>query len=93
MLAALLARLHRWFDRHPLAGTTWSPRSRSCSWLGELISGRLFSSDTPVAPTTAEVVVSLALVAPLAFGPRAPVAVFAAVMATCWSSSRSPTTC
>jgi signal transduction histidine kinase len=50
---------------------------------GELISGRLFSYDTPVAPTTEEAVLSLALVAPLAFGPRAPVAVFAAVMATC----------
>jgi signal transduction histidine kinase len=50
---------------------------------GELISGRLFSYDAAVAPTTEEVVVSLALVAPLAFGPRAPVAVFATVMATC----------
>jgi signal transduction histidine kinase len=50
---------------------------------GELISGRLFSYDTSVAPSTEEVVVSLALVAPLPFGPRAPVAVFAAVMATC----------
>ena len=50
---------------------------------GELISDRLFSYDTPVAPTTEEVVLSLALVAPLPFGPRAPVAVFATVMATC----------
>jgi signal transduction histidine kinase len=50
---------------------------------GELFSGRLFSYDAAVAPTTEEVVVSLALVAPLAFGPRAPVAVFATVMATC----------
>jgi signal transduction histidine kinase len=50
---------------------------------GELISGRLFSYDAAVAPTTEEVIVSLALVAPLAFGPRAPVAVFATVMATC----------
>ena len=50
---------------------------------GELISGRLLSSEPPVAPTTGEIVVSLALVAPLAFGPRAPVAVFATVMATC----------
>jgi hypothetical protein len=33
--------------------------------------------------STAEVLISLALVAPLAFGPRAPVAVFAVVMATC----------
>jgi signal transduction histidine kinase len=49
----------------------------------ELISDRLISYDTPVAPTTGEVVVSLALVAPLAFGRRAPVAVFATVMATC----------
>jgi signal transduction histidine kinase len=49
---------------------------------GELTSGRLVSSDPSVAPTTGEVVVSLALVAPLAFGPRAPVAVFATVMAT-----------
>jgi signal transduction histidine kinase len=50
---------------------------------GELISGRLFSYETSVAPTTEEVVLSLALVAPLAFGPRAPVAVFVTVMATC----------
>ena len=49
--------------------------------VGELISGRLFSYDTAVAPSTEEVVVSLALVAPLLFGPRAPVAVFATVMA------------
>jgi signal transduction histidine kinase len=41
------------------------------------------SYEAPVAPTTEEVVVSLALVAPLVFGPRAPVAVFAAVMAAC----------
>jgi signal transduction histidine kinase len=50
---------------------------------GELTSGRLVSYDTAVAPTTEEVVVSLALVAPLAFGPRAPVAVFVTVMAIC----------
>ncbi len=49
---------------------------------GELISGGLFSYETAVAPTTEEVVLSLALVAPLPFGPRAPVAVFAIVMAT-----------
>src|SRR5918997_1193500 len=51
--------------------------------VGELISGRLFSYETSAAPTAEEVVVSLALVAPLAFGPRAPVAVFATVMAAC----------
>jgi signal transduction histidine kinase len=50
---------------------------------GELVSGRLVSYDTSVAPTTEEVLVSLALVAPLPFGPRTPVAIFAAVMATC----------
>jgi signal transduction histidine kinase len=50
---------------------------------GELISGRLFSYDTAVAPSAAEALVSLALVVPLAFGPRAPVVVFAIVMATC----------
>jgi signal transduction histidine kinase len=49
----------------------------------ELVSGRLISYDTAVAPTTAEAVVSVVLVVPLVFGPRAPVAVFAAVMATC----------
>ena len=49
---------------------------------GEVISGRLFSYDTAVAPTTEEIAVSLALVAPLVFGPRAPVAVFTTVMAT-----------
>jgi signal transduction histidine kinase len=51
--------------------------------VGELISGRLLSYETALAPTTAEVLVSIALVAPLAFGPRAPVAVFALVTATC----------
>jgi DNA-binding NarL/FixJ family response regulator len=51
--------------------------------LGEVLSGQLLSSETPVALTTGEILVSLALVAPLAFGPRAPVVVFAAVMATC----------
>jgi signal transduction histidine kinase len=50
---------------------------------GELISGRLISYDPAIAPTTEEVVVSVALVLPLVFGPRAPVAVFAIVMATC----------
>jgi hypothetical protein len=50
---------------------------------GGLISGRLFSFDTAVEPTTEEVLVSLALVASLPFGPRAPVPVFATVMATC----------
>jgi signal transduction histidine kinase len=51
--------------------------------VGELTSGRLVSSDPPVAATTGEIVLSLALVAPLAFGPRAPVGVFATVMALC----------
>ena len=51
--------------------------------LGELASGRLFSSETYVALTTEEIVLSVALVAPLAFGPRAPVAVFATVMVLC----------
>jgi hypothetical protein len=36
--------------------------------VGELVSGRLFSYDTSVAPTAEEVVVSLSLVAPLAVG-------------------------
>jgi signal transduction histidine kinase len=83
MLGPLLARLHRWFDRHPFAGDHLIAAVTVLLVAGELVSGRLFSYDTPVAPTTEEVVVSLALVAPLAFGPRAPVAVFAAVMATC----------
>ena len=51
--------------------------------LGELLSGQLVSYEAAVAPTTAEVVVSLVLVAPLIFGPRAPVAVFTTVAATC----------
>jgi signal transduction histidine kinase len=83
MLAALLAGLYRWFDRHPFAGDRVVAAGTVLLVAGELISGRLFSYDTAVAPTTEEVVVSLALVAPLAFGPRAPVAVFATVMATC----------
>jgi signal transduction histidine kinase len=80
---ALLARLHRWFDRHPFAGDRLLAAATVLLVLGELSSGRLLSYEASVAPTAEEMVVSLALVAPLAFGPRAPVAVFAVVMATC----------
>jgi signal transduction histidine kinase len=80
ILGPLLARLHRWFDRHPFAGDRLIAAVTVLLVAGELISGRLFSYETAIAPTTEEVLVSLALVAPLAFGPRAPVAVFAAVM-------------
>ena len=79
----LLGRLHRWFDRHPFAGDQLVAATAVLLVAGELISGRLVSYDTPVGMSTAEVLISLALVAPLAFGPRAPVAVFAVVMATC----------
>jgi signal transduction histidine kinase len=83
MLGPLLARIHRWFDRHPFAGDHLVAAVTVLLVAGELISGRLVSYETAVAPTTEDVVVSLALVAPLVFGPRAPVAVFAAVMAAC----------
>jgi signal transduction histidine kinase len=83
MLGPLLARVYRWFDRHPFAGDHLVAAVTVLLVAAELISGRLFSYDTPVAPTTEEVLVSLALVAPLPFGPRMPVAVFATVMATC----------
>jgi signal transduction histidine kinase len=83
MLGPLLVRLHTWFDRHPFAGDQLVTAVTVLLVAGELTSGRLVSSETPVVPTTEEVVVSLALVVPLAFGPRAPVAVFATVMATC----------
>jgi signal transduction histidine kinase len=83
MLAALLARLHRWLDRHPFAGDRLVAAVTVLLVVGELISGRLFSYETSVAPSAEEVVVSLALVVPLLFGPRAPVAVFVTVMATC----------
>ena len=83
MLGSLLARLHRWLDRHPFAGDRLVAAVAVLLVVGELISGRLFSYEASVAPTAEEIVVSLALVAPLAFGPRAPVAVFATVMATC----------
>jgi signal transduction histidine kinase len=83
MLGTLLARLYRWFDRHPFAGDRLVAAVTVLLVGGELVSGRLFSYETAVAPTAEEVVVSLALVAPLAFGPRAPVAVFATVMAIC----------
>src|ERR671918_70211 len=83
MLGSLSARLHRWLDRHPFAGDHLVAAVTVLLVLGELISGRLFSYETSVAPTAEEVVLSLALVAPLPFGPRAPVAVFATVMATC----------
>jgi signal transduction histidine kinase len=81
-LDALLARLHRWLDRHPFTGDRVVAAVTVVLAAGELISGRLFSYDTPVAPSAEEIVVSLALVAPLMLGPRAPVVVFATVMAT-----------
>ena len=83
MLGSLLTRLHRWFDRHPFAGDRLVAAVTALLVAGELLSGRLFSYDPSVTPTTEEVVVSLALVAPLPFGPRVPVTVFATVMATC----------
>ena len=83
MLGFLFARLDRWLDRHPFAGDRLVAAVTVLLVVGELISGRLFSYETSVAPTAEEVVVSLALVALLPFGPRAPVAVFATVMATC----------
>jgi signal transduction histidine kinase len=79
----LLARLHRLLDRHPFAFDGLVAAVTVLLVVGELISGRLFSYETSVAPSTEEVLVSLALVAPLPFGPRWPVAVFATVMATC----------
>jgi signal transduction histidine kinase len=79
----LLSRLHRWFDRHPDAGDHVVAAVTVLLVAAELLSGRLFSYDTPVAPSLEEVLVSLALVAPLAVGPRAPVVVFALVTATC----------
>src|ERR687897_3201521 len=83
MLGPLFFHVHRWLDRRPFAGDHLLAAATVLLVVGELISGRLFSSETPIAPTTEEVAVSLALVAPLAFGPRAPVAVFATVMAVC----------
>jgi signal transduction histidine kinase len=79
----LLDRVHRWFDRQPSAGDHLVALAAVLVVVGELASGRLISYDTVVAPTTIHLVLSLAMVAPLAFGPRAPVAAFAAVMATC----------
>jgi hypothetical protein len=43
MLAALLARLHRWLDRHPFAGDRLVAAVTVLLVVGELISGRLFS--------------------------------------------------
>ena len=83
MLAFLLAPLHRWFDRHPSAGDRLVAAVTVLLVAGELMAGRLVSYETSITPTTEEVVVSLALVAPLVFGPRAPVGVFATGMATC----------
>src|SRR5918998_1858223 len=82
MLGPLLARLYRWFDRHPFAGDHLVGAVTVLLVAAELISGRLLSYDTVVAASTEEVVLSLALVTPLVFGPRAPVAVFVTVMAT-----------
>src|SRR5918994_6139863 len=83
MLRSLLARLYCWFDRHPSAGDHVVAAVTVLLVVGELTSGRLFSYEASVTPTAEQVVVSLALVVPLAFGPRAPVGVFAVVMATC----------
>ena len=82
MLDPLLDRLHTWLDRHPLAGDHLVAAVTVLLVVGELSSGRLSSYDVAVAPTSEEVLVSLALVVPLLFGPRAPVVVFATVMAT-----------
>jgi len=81
MLDPLLDRLHTWLDRHPLAGDHLVAAVTVLLVVGELSSGRLSSYDIAVAPTSEEVLVSLALVVPLLFGPRAPVVVFATVMA------------
>ena len=75
--------MHRWLDRHPSAGDQVVASVVVLLAVVELLSGRLVSYDAAVAPTSEEVVLSLALVAPLPFGPRAPVAVFATVMAIC----------
>jgi signal transduction histidine kinase len=83
MLGSLLARLHRWFDRHPFAGDRVVAAVTVLLVASELVADRLISYDTAVAPTTAEAVVSVVLVVPLVFGPRAPVVVFATVMAAC----------
>ncbi len=80
---ALVTRLHRWFDRHQFAGDHLVAAVTALLVAAELISGRLISYDSSVALSTEEVLVSVALVAPLPFGPRAPVVVFAVVMATC----------
>ena len=79
----MLAQLHRWFDSHPSAGDRLVAAVLALLVASELLSGGLVSYDTSVAPTTEEVLLSLALIAPLPFGPRAPVAVFAMVMAAC----------
>ncbi len=78
----LLARFHTWLDRHPSAGDHLVAAVTALLVAGELLSGELISYEPPVAPTTEEIAVSVALVAPLAVGPRAPVAVFTTVMAT-----------
>ena len=79
----MLDRLHRWFDRHPLAGDHLIAAVTALLVAGRAGVGPGVLVRDAVALTTEEVVVSLALVAPLAFGPRAPVAVFAAVMVLC----------
>jgi signal transduction histidine kinase len=83
MLGPLHSHLHRWFDRHPSTGDHLVAAVTVLFVAAELISGELVAYDASVAPTTEEIIVSLALVAPLWLGPRAPVAVFAIVMATC----------
>jgi signal transduction histidine kinase len=49
----------------------------------ELLTGKVTATDPPEAVTTADVVFSIALVTPLVFARRAPVAVFTLVMALC----------
>jgi signal transduction histidine kinase len=72
----VLGRVHSWLDRHPPAGD---------AGLAALILALSLSTLTSAQyeATTAAVVVSVVLVAPLAWRRRAPVAVFAAVLVGC----------
>ena len=79
----MLKRLHAWFDRYPAAGDGVLVAAVIAGVASELLTGKVTATDPPEAVTTADVVFSVALVAPLVWARRAPVAVFAFVMVVC----------
>jgi signal transduction histidine kinase len=82
-LIPVLKRLHRLFDRYPVAADGALVGAVLVVVASELLTGKITSIEPPVSVSTADVVFSLALVTPLFWARRAPVAVFALVMLIC----------